>query len=153
VEFWLERDERNTISSRRRNRESSMAGEEDLDKLLALLQPSLLPGDFVFCTSANLEYGDFAEWKPIASYQEEEGLTLVLDRKAADDAGLAYGSVFNCITLMVHSSLDSVGLTAAVSGRLAANDISANVIAAYHHDHVFVPKNKAQLALKLLTEF
>ncbi|MFT7471442.1 MAG: hypothetical protein ACI8XU_001338 [Kiritimatiellia bacterium] len=129
-----------------------MAGEEDLDTLLVLLQPSLLPGDFVFCTAPNLKYGDFAELQPVASYQEEEGLTLVLAKQSADIAGLAYDSVFNCITLMVHSSLEAVGLTAAVSGKLAANGISANVIAAYHHDHVFVPKNKAQLALQLLTE-
>jgi hypothetical protein len=130
-----------------------MAGEEDLDKLLAILEPSLLPGDFVFCTVANLKYGDFAELQPVASYQEEEGLTLVLAKRSADIAGLAYDSVFNCITLMVHSSLEAVGLTAAVSGKLAANGISSNVIAAYYHDHVFVPKNKAQLALQLLTEF
>ncbi len=117
-----------------------MAGEEDLDTLLVLLEPSLLPGDFVFCTAANLKYGDFAELQPLASYQEEEGLTLVLAKQSADVAGLAYDSVFNCITLMVHSSLDAVGLTAAVSGKLAANGISANVMAAYHHDHVFVPR-------------
>ena len=129
-----------------------MAGEEDLDMLLVLLQPSLLPGDFVFCTAANLKYGDFAELQPLASYQEEEGLTLVLSKQSADVAGLAYDSVFNCIILMVHSSLEAVGLTAAVSGKLAANGISANVMAAYHHDHVFVPENKAQLALQLLTE-
>ena len=129
-----------------------MAGEEGLDTLLVLLQPSLLPGDFVFCTAANLKYGDFAELQPLASYQEEEGLTLVLSKQSADVAGLAYDSVFNCIILMVHSSLEAVGLTAAVSGKLAANGISANVIAAYHHDHVFVPKNKAQQALQLLTE-
>ena len=129
-----------------------MAGEEDLDTLIVLLEPSLLPGDFVFCTAANLKYGDFAELQPLASYQEEEGLTLVLAKQSADVAGLAYDSVFNCITLMVHSSLDAVGLTAAVSGKLAANGISANVMAAYHHDHVFVPENKAQLALQLLTE-
>ena len=129
-----------------------MAGEEDLDTLLVLLEPSLLPGDFVFCTAANLKYGDFAELQPLASYQEEEGLTLVLAKQSADVAGLAYDSVFNCITLMVHSSLEAVGLTAAVSGKLAANGISANVMAAYHHDHVFVPENKAQLALQLLTE-
>ena len=129
-----------------------MAGQKDLDTLLVLLQPSLLPGDFVFCTAANLKYGDFAELQPLASYQEEEGLTLVLSKQSADVAGLAYDSVFNCITLMVHSSLDAVGLTAAVSGKLAANGISANVMAAYHHDHVFVPENKAQLALQLLTE-
>lgn len=129
-----------------------MAGEEDLDTLLILLEPSLLPGDFVFCTAANLKYGDFAELQPLASYQEEEGLTLVLAKQSADVAGLAYDSVFNCITLMVHSSLDAVGLTAAVSGKLAANGISANVMAAYHHDHVFVPENKAKLALQLLAE-
>lgn len=129
-----------------------MAGEEDLDTLLVLLEPSLLPGDFVFCTAANLKYGDFAELQPLASYQEEEGLTLVLAKQSADVAGLAYDSVFNCITLMVHSSLDAVGLTAAVSGKLAANGISANVMAAYHHDHVFVPENKAQIALQLLAE-
>jgi hypothetical protein len=129
-----------------------MAGEEDLDTLLVLLEPSLLPGDFVFCTAANLKYGDFAELQPLASYQEEEGLTLVLAKQSADVAGLAYDSVFNCITLMVHSSLEAVGLTAAVSGKLAANGISANVMAAYHHDHVFVPENKAQVALQLLTE-
>ena len=130
-----------------------MTGEEDLDKLLVLLEPSLLPNDFVFCTAANLKYGDLAEFQPIASYQEEEGLTLVLDKQVADEAGLSYDSVFNCITLTVHSSLDAVGLTAAISGRLAANGISANIIAAYHHDHVFVQKYNAQLALQLLTEF
>lgn len=130
-----------------------MTGEEDLNKLLVLLEPNLLPSDFVFCTAANLKYGDLAELQPIASCQEEEGLTLVLDKKAADGAGLAYDSVFNCITLTVHSSLDAVGLTAAISGKLAANGISANIIAAYHHDHVFVQKCNAQSALQLLTEF
>lgn len=130
-----------------------MTGEEDLNKLLVLLEPNLLPSDFVFCTAANLKYGDLAELQPIASYQEEEGLTLVLDKKVADGAGLAYDSVFNCITLTVHSSLDAVGLTAAISGKLATNGISANIIAAYHHDHVFVQKCNAQSALQLLTEF
>ena len=129
-----------------------MTGEEGLNTLLVLLQPRLLPGDFVFCTAANLKYGDFAELQPLASYQEEEGLTLVLAKQSADVAGLAYDAVFNCIILMVHSSLEAVGLTAAVSGKLAANGISANVMAAYHHDHVFVPENKAQLALQLLAE-
>jgi len=129
-----------------------MAGEEDLDNLLALLNPSLLAGDFVFCTLKNAQYGDFADLQPIASYQEEEGLSLLLAKGAAESAGLAYESVFSCISLMVHSSLDAVGLTAAVSGRLAAHGISANMIAAYYHDHIYVPQNKAQLALQVLAE-
>jgi len=123
-----------------------------LDNLLALLNPSLLAGDFVFCTVDNAKYGDFADLQPIASYQEEEGLSLLLAKGAAVSAGLAYESVFSCISLMVHSSLDAVGLTAAVSGRLAAHGISANMIAAYYHDHIYVPQNKAQLALQVLAE-
>ena len=66
---------------------------------------------------------------------------------------LAFESVFRGITLTIHSSLDAVGLTAAVSGKLAANNISANVIAAYYHDHIFVQTEKAELALKVLNEF
>lgn len=54
------------------------------------------------------------------------------------------------ITLEVHSALDAVGLTAAVSHVLAKENISCNVIAAYHHDHIFVGKEDAQKALKAL---
>jgi uncharacterized protein len=43
------------------------------------------------------------------------------------------------ITLDVHSALDGVGLTAAVAVALAAEGIPCNMIAAHHHDHVFVP--------------
>ncbi|HBY88217.1 MAG TPA: transporter, partial [Colwellia sp.] len=33
------------------------------------------------------------------------------------------------------------------------NNISANVIAAYYHDHIFVQSEKAELALKVLNDF
>ena len=91
-----------------------------------------------------------AALQPIASYLEDEGRSLVLHRQVADEAGLGYDSVFNCIKLAVHSSLDAVGLTAAVSNRLAVDGISANVIAAYFHDYVYVPKDRAGDALQLL---
>jgi hypothetical protein len=65
----------------------------------------------------------------------------------------AFESVFSGITLTVHSSLDAVGLTAAVATKLAEYDISANVIAAYYHDHIFVQTEKSELALKALREF
>jgi len=91
--------------------------------------------------------------QPISCYQEQEGLSLLLSKSAADSAGLSYSSVFCGITLSVHSSLDAVGFTAAVAKKLARNGISANVIAAHYHDHVFVPADKAKLALALLREF
>ncbi|NKB32846.1 MAG: ACT domain-containing protein [Pseudomonadales bacterium] len=129
-----------------------MAGETELDKLLALMQPKLLEGDYVFCTVADGSYGDFTELNPLSSYQEEEGLSLLLAQQQADSAQLDYESVFKGITLSVHSSLDAVGFTAAVANKLAAHGIPANVVAAHFHDHVFVPAEKAELALKLLTE-
>jgi hypothetical protein len=66
--------------------------------------------------------------------------------KAAEKAQLAYKGKFKQITLTVHSSLDAVGLTAAVATKLASYGISSNVVAAYYHDHIFVQTEKADSA-------
>lgn len=129
-----------------------MSGETDLDRLLASLSPRFVDGEFVFCTFADARYGDRSELAPIAAVSEPQGLTLVLPRANADARGLAYESIYRMITLGVHSSLDAVGLTAAVSARLAAHGISANVIAGYHHDHIFVPREQADEAVAALAE-
>ncbi len=60
--------------------------------------------------------------------------------------------LFKFITLNVHSSLNAVGLTAAVASKLSLNGISANVIAAYYHDHIFIQTQYAEKALSLLLE-
>ena len=52
----------------------------------------------------------------------------------------------------IHSSLDAVGLTAAFSNKLTSHGISANVVAGYYHDHIFVQKDKACLAIEALEE-
>lgn len=121
--------------------------------MLAFLQPKLLEDEFVFCSSKTMSLVDASVLEPVASYREEEGLSLVLTKRAAMQAGFDISSVFKCITLTVHSSLDSVGLTAAVANRLSSHSISANVVAAYYHDHVFVPSSKAEQALALLSDF
>nr|WP_275889019.1 ACT domain-containing protein [Desulforhopalus vacuolatus] len=66
---------------------------------------------------------------------------------------MKYEGVFKGITLTVHSSLEAVGLTAAISSKLAEKGISANVIAAYYHDHIFVQTEKAEMAMEALNEF
>jgi hypothetical protein len=129
-----------------------VTGETDLDKLLVSLAPQLMDGEYVFCTIQDAAYGDFAELSPVASFCEAEGLTLLVAREKADQAGLPYGTLLKGITLNVHSSLDAVGLIATVSGKLADKGISANVIAAYYHDHIFVPVGKADAALTALNE-
>lgn len=129
-----------------------MSGEKNLEKLLTLMQPKLLDGNFVFCTITDGDLSDILKLAPIASFQEEEGLSLLSTQQNADEANIKYDSVLKGITLSVHSSLDAVGFTAAVANKLANNGIPANVVAAYYHDHVFVPADKAQFALQLLTE-
>jgi|SaaInl5LU_22_DNA_1037371.scaffolds.fasta_scaffold39677_2 hypothetical protein len=128
-----------------------MAGETNLTSLLKSMAPSLLAGEYVFVSFANAQYGDHANLQPIAMVHEVEGVTLVVPRDVADEHGLAYHAVFCCITLTVHSSLEAVGLTAAVSAQLASRDISANVVAGYYHDHIFVPAAQAAQAMALLS--
>ena len=130
-----------------------MAGEKDLRKLMTSLSPHLMDGDFVFCTIQDDKYGDFAELLPIASFREAEGLTLLVAKENVDKAGFNYESIFKGITLKVHSSIEAVGLTAAVSSKLAERGINANVIAAFYHDHIFVQAEKADAALSALNEF
>ena len=131
-----------------------MTGETDLSILLASMSPVLLDQEFVFLSFKDARYGDYAQLEPIAAFLESEGLTLVVSKAIADSHALAYESIFKAITLEVHSSLDAVGLTATFATKLSDGGISANVIAAYYHDHIFVQScdaDRAIIALKQLT--
>ena len=130
----------------------AMSGIVELEQLLSLMSPKLMDEEFVFCTVPG-DISDYLELNPLATFRENEGLTLVLTKEAASNAGLSFESTFKQITLTIHSSLDAVGLTAAVVSKLASKGISANIIAAYYHDHIFVPTEKAAHALSALKEF
>lgn len=124
------------------------SGERDLDRLIATMRPELRPGRFVFVSVPRVPDGV----DPVAWVREEEGITLVLDQDEADRHGLLYGFVAAMITLRVHSALDAVGLTAAVSRALAEAEISCNVVAGYFHDHLFVPAERAERTTQVLLE-
>ena len=116
------------------------------------MEPVLDERDFVFCSFPTLDWDQMRELNPIGIFHEKEGVTFILDRKDAVDKKIDYLSVYRLITLNVHSSLDAVGLTAAFSAKLAEKNISANVVAAYYHDHIFVPGEKAEQALEAILE-
>jgi hypothetical protein len=128
----------------------SMSGIQDIEELLSTMEPAISDGEFVFCMVKGGKYGDFAAARPIASFLEKEGLSLVLTKEAAEEQGFSFEGIYNCISLEVHSSLEAVGLTAAISQALSEVNIPSNVIAGYYHDHVFVPKVKAEHALSVL---
>ncbi|AMR66091.1 ACT domain-containing protein [Aquipseudomonas alcaligenes] len=125
-----------------------MTGETNLSRLLASLSPRLNPGRFVFCSVPQPTVVQVAA--ALGSFREAEGTTLILAREEAERLGLAYDYLAAWITLEVHSSLAAVGLTAAFAKALAGEGISCNVIAGFHHDHLFVAEADAERALTRL---
>ncbi|MGW5432401.1 ACT domain-containing protein [Streptomyces sp. NPDC004059] len=124
-----------------------MTGETDLQTLLSGMRPELNPGRYVYTMA---EGGVPSGVTPVVTVAEQEGLTLVVPQAEADAAGMAYDYVAGWITLWVHSALAAVGLTAAVSRALADAGLSCNVVAGFHHDHLFVPYDRAEEAVDVL---
>ena len=125
-----------------------MSGERDLTRLLAEARPVLDPATYVFVTKPGGALPD--DPAVIGMFREAEGLTLIAERGWAEREGLPH--IFPCrrITLAVHSSLEAVGLMAAIASALAEAGISANPVAGYFHDHIFVPEEKADRALSTI---
>lgn len=109
------------------------------------LAPELQPGTYVFCVDDGA-----SRVTPLATVREPEGLTVVLRREDADQARMPYDLVLAWITLTVRTTLDQVGITAAVSAALAREGIACNVIAGFHHDHLLVPAHRGNEALAII---
>jgi hypothetical protein len=129
-----------------------MSGTLELSALLASLNPQLHPDEYVFCLINQSSMSNSGTLAPFALINEAEGLTAILTREKAAANDLPFDTPLRRITLQVHSHLEAVGLTAAVATALARRGISANVVAGFYHDHIFVPSQDAQLAMRALGE-
>ncbi|MBH5371608.1 ACT domain-containing protein [Bradyrhizobium glycinis] len=128
-----------------------MTGERDLNALLKDMKPELVNGTFVFCTLAP-GVSIPATISPMLTFREREGTTLIIRHEEAERAGLRHDFPARLITLTVHSALDAVGFLAAITARLAEAGISVNAVSAFHHDHLFVPVDRADEAMAVLRE-
>jgi len=126
-----------------------MKGEKNLKNLIKNMKPVLNKGNYVFVTVKDLS--NIKREDTICELKEEEGTTIVIEKRKADHLNLRYNFVASWITLMVHSSLEAVGLTALFSAELTKHNISCNVIAGYYHDHIFVDEKDAKKAIIVLT--
>lgn len=124
-----------------------VAAISDLQTLLKTMTPELAPEAFVFCTLPALSGATFEALSPVITVREVEGVTIVVTREKAQSAGLDSSAPMRMISLTVHSDLAAVGLTAAFATALTEAGVSANVVAGYHHDHIFVPDNQADDAM------
>ena len=121
----------------------------DLATLLATMRPERQPGEYAFVT-VGPDDGVPTGLTPVATVHEPEGTTLVVPVQQAQTCGLPLDYRCAWILLRVHSDLAAVGLTAAVATALADHGIACNVIAGFHHDHLFVPTDFADRAVAAL---
>ena len=126
-----------------------MTGETNLTSLIRNMEPVLQDGVYVFVTLApGVAVPDGLQ--PRMVFQETEGTTLIISRDQADAFGLAAEFPCRMITLNIHSSLAAVGFLAAVAAHLAGHDMGVNPVSGFYHDHLFVPEDRADDAMRAL---
>jgi len=124
-------------------------GETDLEAMLSTLAVERRPGVFTFIAVKVPTPGLLAAAHAVV--KEGELTTVVLPVEAAERSGQPVAVRLAWLTLTVFSSLEAIGLTAAVSTRLTERDISCNILAGYHHDHLLVPVERVDDAIAALT--
>lgn len=127
-----------------------MTGETDLTTLLAKLTPRLSPVVYAFGTVAD-HTAIPATLSAIGTFRETEGLTIIAPAEHFTGTGIVHSPDWAMLTLEVHSSLQAVGMMAAIAQALAKAGISVNTVAGYYHDHIFVQWNRRHEAMQILT--
>ncbi|MEO0379301.1 MAG: ACT domain-containing protein [Pseudomonadota bacterium] len=123
---------------------------KDTTEMIAGMTPALMPGRWVYCCETDPGRVARLAVNALAIIHEAEGITLILPQDIASAEGHDASLAMRQITLNVFSDLEGVGLTAAVAQALTDIDVSCNVVAGFHHDHVFVPVGAAQRAVETL---
>lgn len=128
-----------------------MVGETDLQRLLAGLAPELAEHPRAIRSQA----ADVpAPADAIMAFLESEGMTVIVPVTAVPATeDKQTEPLWAQITLRIHSSLEAVGMMAAIAAALTARNIPCNAVSAYYHDHLFIPwarRDDACLALREL---
>ncbi len=126
------------------------AAVSDLGEIIRSIRPVLNEGVYAYL-SVPSDF-DHTCLPAVGTFRETEGVTVIVDENEARKTGFEILFRAAWITLSVRSDLMTVGLTAAFSSALANAGISCNVIAAAFHDHIFVPVDMAEEAMKVLRQ-
>jgi uncharacterized protein len=127
---------------------SAVAGE--MVAMLAGMNPVLVGGEFIFCTTDNAGLAARAMANALGFLRGKEGISLILERSDAAALGFCSTMPIRRIVLEAYLALDGVCPTATVSSALSSHAIPCNLVAAYHHDNIFVATGMAGAALGIL---
>lgn len=126
-----------------------MPGKTNLQAVLNSMQIDCDDVEYGF---ANVPDGTAVKINDVAgTFSESEGLTIIASLDYLKSNNFGFEGPFAKLTIDIPTSLELVGLTAVLAAKLANNDISANVVAAYFHDHVFVQYELRESAINALT--
>lgn len=129
-----------------------MTGQNNLDLLLKDMRPALHDGSYVFLTSPD-GFSPAVQKDAIMIFRETEGITAIVREITAKTLQKDLQPQWAMITLTIHSDLNAIGFLAAITAKLAQAGISVNPVSAYYHDHLFVPWEKREKAMKILQSF
>lgn len=110
----------------------------------------LAPETYAYCRLNPSKVSPVDIENTFALIKEKEAWTLITTVEHAKKKGLPFDGTFKRITCQVESSLEAVGLTAALSEVLKQKGCSANVVAGFYHDHILVPESQHKEALLAL---
>ena len=119
-----------------------MSGESDLETLLKTLR--VIRHEGVWRFEAGVDQPDASE--AIMTFQESEGMTIIAP--AAIDTSSDNRWVW--LEMSVHSDLNAVGFLARIAVALSEAGVPCNAVAGFYHDHIFVPEDKADVAVTAL---
>ena len=111
------------------------------------LEYSLYLEPFVFCC---LQTSSFADQDVIMAFREEEGMTYIVSQSSAEALGVDFDQIWAWISVDTQTQLNATGITAHIAAIFGAHKIPCNVVAAFHHDHLFVPFELGEEALRVL---
>jgi hypothetical protein len=123
-----------------------MTLETPVPALLFGAKPEVRDGVFV------LVGGEIpAQLRQLGSVTTNGVRAVILSKIQADAAGLRYPFAASWITVRIHSSVKASRLTSTVVEALDGAGIRCVVVAGYAHNHLFVPENRTQEALAVLS--
>lgn len=125
-----------------------MVGQTNLPEVLKSLRVSCDEVQYGFASVQ--EHQKNTDNRILGIFKEKEGLTIIASREYFDENNIEYEGPYAKLTIEVHTSLELVGLTAVLAKKLADNQISANVVAGYFHDHIFVQYAVRQKAVEVI---